>query len=85
MSNEDNPVTIKLFNEFMDSLVENLNKVHSHTCKRLVDIDRRLEKIENNISSVKRDTEIILNIFEILHTDGKDTATLTTRVSKLEN
>lgn len=99
MSNEDKPVTIKQFNEFMASLVENLNKVNSHTCKRLDDIDQRLGKIEtrlvnveqkigtveSNISSVKRDTEIIPNIFEILHTDGEDIATLTTRVSRLEN
>ncbi len=85
MSNEDKPVTIKQFNEFMESLTSSLNKVHSHTCKRLDDIEQRLERIENNIQSVKKDTEIIPNIFEILHTDGDDIAKLTTRVTKLEN
>ncbi len=85
MSSEDKPVTIKQFNKFMESLTESLNKVHSHTCKRLDDIEHGLEKIENNIQSVKRDTQIIPNIFDILHTDGEDIATLTTRVTKLEN
>ena len=99
MSNDDKPVTVKQFNNFIVTLVEHLNKVHSQTCSRLDKIDDRLGrmddrlinlenglgKIESNITSVKRDTAILPDIFEILHTDGEYISQLTTRINKLEN
>ncbi len=96
---ENKPLTTKQFNGFINDLVEHLNKVHSQTCRRLDDIDQSLQKIEiritnveqkigvveSNISSVKRDTKSIPDIFDIPHIDGDDIAKLTTRVNKLEN
>ena len=92
------PVTVNQFNQFAEDLVGNLNKVHTHTCNRLDDIEQRLEKMEQKLGSVdqklgsveanlkyvKRDTTIIPDIFELLHTDGEDIAKLNTRVSYLE-
>ena len=93
------PVTVADFNDFVESLVTHLNKVNNHNCRRLDDIERRLDSIERrmgdftksidtiegNMTHVKRNTELLPDIFAILHEDGDAIAKLTSRLEKLEN
>ena len=84
-------VTHAEFNKFAEDLIGHLNEVFEYTFKRFDDLEKRLIRVEDrmntmdsNITSVKKDTTIIPDIFELLETDGEDIAKINSRVSELE-
>lgn len=85
------PITRKDLNEFAQNLIDQLNDTFKYTFRRFDDIENRLIRVENQLhtmeshmSSVKKDTTIIPNIFEMLETDGEEIAKVKSRVADLE-
>ena len=99
MSTDEKPVTVKQFNDFVENLQEVLTSNADYVFQRFDALDNKLDSLDSKISEVektlsyvqgkitlvKKDTELIPPIFEILHTDGQDIAKLNIRVKKLEN
>ena len=95
----NDPVTAKQFNEFVQTLVKNLNDTHEYIYKRLDTIDekvsnldanvaelcKKMSQVQSNVSLVKKDTSLLPPISELLEEDGKGIATLRTKAEKLEN
>ena len=83
-TNDDAPLTRVEFYAFMDSMVENLNKVFINFSKRFDDIERRLERLESDVHTVQNEARLIHPMFELVRTDGAEVGQLKLRVDKLE-
>ena len=65
----------------LDSIERRLDSIE----RRMGDFTKSIDTIEGNMTHVKRNTELLPDIFSILHEDGDAIAKLTSRLEKLEN
>ena len=88
MSNND-VLTKHEFNSFMSSFLDDFtsefNQALKYIYQRFDEIDKRFEKLESTIHSVKNDTRIIHPMFELVRMDTTDIGKLKLRVDNLEN
>jgi predicted nuclease with TOPRIM domain len=69
----------------LQTLVKTLNENNTYLYKRLDDLDNKLERLNSNLSFVKKDTNLLPSMFKILENDGDDIAEIKIELNKKQN
>lgn len=84
MADNDSPITRKEFDAVMEKFTKELNKAFGFVYQRFDDIERRIERLESDLHTVKNDTRMIHPMFEWIRTENEEFGELRVRVEKLE-
>lgn len=77
--------TKQLVLRVLQTLVKTLNENNTYLYKRLDDLDNKLERLNSNLSFVKKDTNLLPSMFKILENDGDDIAEIKIELNKKQN
>ncbi len=69
----------------LQTLVKTLNENNAYLYQRLDDLDNKLERLNSNLSFVKKDTNLLPSMFKILENDGDDIAEIKIELNKKQN
>ena len=76
---------VEAHNKYTDYIVKRFDDVDKRLCVLELKMDQSSKDTQENFRAMRKDTEILPDIFNLLTDDGKDIAHLRERIIKLEN